>query len=389
MTLLEIVIPTRNRERTLVPSVRAILAALGDRNYRIAIADNSDVALDRSIQEEFAASGRVVYRHNPHTVDVIENFNSALAQADGKYVTLIGDDDFVLPEIFNAIEILESEKLDCLIHPRPAYYWPDVTFDREFDFFRPATLLIGETMSDRIEQLEPASELDRVRAAGAIYLYNLPALYHALLRSDALHRIKQTFGDYVLGPSPDMSLAVALCALDVRYARSSIPFSVAGASYNSAAGMGRRGAHTAALDRAPSWLPISMKEQWDPRLPEVWNGYSVYAQSLISVARVAGLDTDLNLPKLFKKMIAEDLSDMPHVRQKLSSLGLRQGLGVIVLGTAEGVLRRLLTRLPAAVLNRLIRRRPHFRGLHQYGGILSPQACIACAEAHIAARRPA
>ena len=326
MAALEIVIPTRNRERMLVPSVRAMLAALGDHDYCIAIQDNSDIPLNLSVRAEFAATGRVVYRHDPRTLDVIENFNSALAQVRGKYVILIGDDDFVLPEIFAAIHTLEREALDCLIHPRPAYYWPDVKFDREFDFFRPATLLINRSMTNQIEHLDPIRELKNVRAAGAIYLYRLPALYHALLRSETLHQIKHSFGDYVLGPSPDMSLAVALCALNVRYGRSTIPFSVAGASYNSAAGMGRRGAHTAGLDRTPSWLPKWMKDAWDPRLPEVWNGYSVYAQSLICVARIAGLDTSLNLQRLFKKMIAQDLSDIAYIRHKLSELNAREEL---------------------------------------------------------------
>lgn len=389
MALLEIVIPTRNRERTLVPSVRAILAALGERNYEIVISDNSDSPLDITIQGEFAASGRVLYRHNTRTIDVIENFNFALAQVRGEYAILIGDDDFVLPQVFNAIEVLDANELECLIHPRPAYYWPDVSFDREFDYFRPGTLLINEKMNTQVELLDPTKELDKVKAAGAIYLYNLPALYHALLRGDTLHGIKQRLGEYVLGPSPDMSLAVALCALKVRYGRSTIPFSVAGASYHSAAGMGRRGAHTAALDRAPSWLPRAMKEQWDRRLPEVWNGYSVYAQSMISVAKAAGLDDDLDFSKLFRKMIAEDLGDVVHVRRKAWAIGLRRSISVIGLGAIEGLLRRLLKRLPTTLLNQLVRHRPHFRNLHQYRDIVTPESCIACAEAHIAARRSA
>lgn len=360
---------------------------MGARDYLIRIFDNSDQALDDKIRRDFEHCGNIRYTYIAKTVDVIENFNFALRAVESKYAILIGDDDFVLPEVFSAVEILEENDLECLIHPRPAYYWPGVKFDREFAFFRSSSLMINESMSSRLDFLDPAAELARVRAAGAVYLFNLPAVYHALIRSDVLHGIRQRFGEYVLGPSPDMSLAVALCAQDVRYARSSIPFSIAGASYNSAAGMGRRGDHTASLERAPSWLPKAMKQAWDPRLPDVWNGYSVYAQSLLAVAKRAQLSMELNFPALFRKMIAEDLRDIRYVRPKLARLGWACGNWTLLLGFVEGVARRAIRYFPTIMLDRMIRTRPHFRTLTLYQGIDSPLACIECAEAHIARRR--
>lgn len=389
MALLDIVIPTKNRQTTLVPVVGAMLSSLHGSDYRIVIHDNSDRELDEAIRDDWRTQGNIAYYHEAESIDVIENFNRAIGKVDARYATLIGDDDFVIPEIFNAIHKMDTLNLECMIHHRPVYYWPGMTFDREFDFFCPSSLLINSEVGEGVELFEPKQELTRVCASGGIYLFNLPALYHALVRSDALHELRAKFGDYVMGPSPDMSLAVALCAIEVRYGRSSIPFSVAGASYNSAAGMGRRGDHTASLDKTPSWLPKTMKSSWDPRLPEVWNGYSVYAQSILAVAKRTGLKVDLDFPALFRKMIAEDMGDVRYVRPKLARWHPFRNLKTIGAGLAEGMARRGVAYLPAFLLNRFIRMRPHFRSLDLYKGIETPQACIARAEAHIRERIPA
>jgi len=377
---IDIIIPTKNRYSTLIPTVKAILHCLPDRDYCLIIYDNSDCQIPTEFIESMKTNARVRYITDSENIDVVENFNRAINQVISPYAILIGDDDFILPNIFDAIAFMENEGLDCLIQPRPTYYWPGVSFQKQFDYFEPASLLITNNINKQFKKIDAKKELATVLQLGGIYLYNLPNLYHGIIRSELLKNIKKQYGNYVLGPSPDMSLALVLSAHVKSHGFYSVPFSIAGASSNSAAGMGRRNEHSTTLERVPSWLPKDLAEHWDSRLPKLWNGFTVYAQSLYLTGIRIGAPVDLNYDALFKKMLSDNFQDLSYIK---SVPGVQLSKKTILSGFLEYALRSALMRMPSFVLSILVKWRPAFRDMAFYRNVQGPDECITLAMQHI------
>lgn len=382
MHALDIVIPTKDRYSTLIPTVRAILKALAGRDYKIIVYDNSQGAAPEADIDWLLSQPEINYFHDKEVLDAPQNFNRAIDKSSAEYCTLIGDDDFVLPSIFDAITEIKKQDLECLIQQRPTYYWPGVKFDREFDFFSPASLQIQKQCSRTIVELNGRKELDFVLKMGGVYLYNLPALYHGLVRKDLLQEIKRRYGNYIYGPSPDISIAYLLAITVKRYGYFRTAFSVAGASFNSAAGMGRRGEHSAPLTAAPTWLPKTMKENWDKRLPETWNGFTVYAQSLYLSSLAANESIEINYDALYKKILSHNYNDIDYFKEN-TELKDKVPLQTQATCFIAFHVRESLQRMPIWLLNFLVRMRPAFRSLQFYKGIDSPEACIDLATQHI------
>jgi glycosyltransferase involved in cell wall biosynthesis len=386
MPELDIIVPTKDRYSTLIPTTHAILQALEDADYNIVIYDNSQGEIPTEEIEALKRHPKVKYTHHPENLDAVQNFNFAIDASTAEYCTLIGDDDFVLPTIFQAINELRRKKLDCLIQHRPTYYWPGVKFDREFDYFAPASLQIQRKNSDAITDLDPQKELDYVLDKGGIYLFNLPALYHGLVSRTSLQKIKKKYKNYIFGPSPDISLAYMLAISINTYGYYHTAFSIAGASFNSAAGMGRRGEHSASLDSAPAWLPKTMKDDWDPRLPATWNGFTVYAQSLYLSAKAAGTTADINYKAHYKKILRHNFNDIAYFNSREELKNKLTGPDKLKCFLIFH-LREFMQRMPNWILNIVVRMRPAFRTLQFYRGVNGPAECIQLATRHITSNR--
>lgn len=379
--VLDIIIPTKNRYTTLVPSVRAMLSNFGSADFRIIIYDNTPVDTAVSV-DEILNDHRIRYFHDLEDLDAVENFNRAIDLAESDFSILIGDDDFVLPTIFDAINSMISGGVDCLIQRRPAYYWENVKFGREFEYFAPKSLIITREINKLIYLLDPVVEIDKVLDMGGIYLYNLPALYHGILRTSVLKSIKKNMGNYVFGPSPDMSLALIIAQYINSYGVYGTPFSIAGASFNSAAGMGRRGEHSATLERAPSWLPRKMLDSWDPSLPRIWNGFTVYAQSLYLVGKIANIPININYESLYLKILTDNFWDIKYLVGK-SGLNRMPSIFSIVRGLVVYAVRSVILSAPLPILNMVTKCRPYFKTQTFYKDVSSPEACIGVAIEHI------
>src|SRR6266487_3404385 len=102
MALLTIAIPTRNRREYAVACIRCVLRT-SSQDLEVVVQDNSDSdELGRSLQEQFTDE-RLRYAYEGGRMSVVENCNRALSRATGEYVTLLGDDDGVNPEIIDAV----------------------------------------------------------------------------------------------------------------------------------------------------------------------------------------------------------------------------------------------------------------------------------------------
>src|SRR5262245_30208092 len=90
-----VVIPTRERAGTLRHSLRTCLEQDFD-DYEIVVCDNCSSTATRQVVDE-ADSPRVRYVRADRPLAMSANWELAVAAARGEYVTVLGDDDGLLP----------------------------------------------------------------------------------------------------------------------------------------------------------------------------------------------------------------------------------------------------------------------------------------------------
>lgn len=376
--LLSVIIPTKNRYFTLIPVLESLRKYIKDSRIEFVVQDNSDNNDEMVLYLNRANDSRIKYFYEAKNIDVVANFNSAIKHAVGTYFTLIGDDDLVSPYIMNAIDIIYNAGINCLIYPRGTYYWPDVEFIRESVFFEPASIQVIKEPSMDISEFHSEKELKYVLSMGGIYLYNLPALYHGIVKKEIVDSIYEKHGTYVLGPSPDISMAVCLAYETPSYHYMNFPLSIPGASFNSAAGMGRRGDHSALLEEMPDWLPKEIIQKWDPNLPRIWNGYTVYAQSIFMVLQSKNIHAYIDYIKLYEKLLKSEFRDIAILKKTeyFKQLPFYKRMPLVAKSYLMYMAKEFLLTLPVFLVNFVVQNLSYFKKRKHVIHINSVDSCM-------------
>lgn len=222
MKLLSIVIPTRNREEYCISAIRQILAYDRD-DFELCICDNSD----SDIVENFVSDredNRLVYIHIKGRINSAINMDSAMRMASGEYVCMIGDDDAILPSIFNLAKWAKDNDYDNVTPAKILnYYWPD-------DTGRSGYLEWYDIENVKPIYRESQKELDRFVRNGLIrYSDYLPRAYHGLAKRNLLVSVLNKTGHMIGGLSPDIYMATTLACLSKSFVVVEQPFTIAGA----------------------------------------------------------------------------------------------------------------------------------------------------------------
>ena len=120
---------------------------------------------------------------------------------------IIGDDDGINPEIVDAARLLEINNIDCLsINTITNYVWPNSGIPPTFLTKKSDSNLYMSELKGYFKKANVDAELNKFISNGAInYLnYNLPKLYHGIVKKESLDKIKDIVGNYLDGLSPDI-----------------------------------------------------------------------------------------------------------------------------------------------------------------------------------------
>lgn len=281
--LLSIVIPTKNRYSSLIPVLQYHVSNLNNDDIEIIVEDNST---DNSefLSHDLCTNPAIKYNYNSKHLSVTANTNLALSRATGEYIIFIGDDDFLHPDVLAIVSHLQELGGQCLIYPCGNYWWPNVKFLNEDNFFQPACLWLPRKVSTDFQLVDSDRSIRHVLSKGACSYYNLPRLYHGIVSKNSLNELRVKFGDFVIGSSPDMSLAMCLSFILTSYYHVDFPVSFFGASQNSGGGWTVSGSHHGPLDKKPH-LPTDIMKRWHPNLPRYWSETLIYAQTCLEILR--------------------------------------------------------------------------------------------------------
>ena len=315
--LLSVAIATRNRIPFAISTIQSILA-IADERLELVVNDNSE---SRDLEDYVRANicdKRFHYRYTAPPFSSIDNFNAAIELSSGEYVCLIGDDDGVNPEIIEAADWASCKNIDALSWAwGTAYYtWPDAG--------EPSTLFTKNTaeghlvikhFNGSVKCADAEVELRRIVSNGGLYYidYDLPKVYHGLMRRRCLEDIRERTGAYFGGLSPDIYAALSIACIAKCIKVVDYPLSIAGSCRDSTSiTENRLNMRTKRLEDAPHFRDRRDQYAWDPWVPQFYAAETIWAESGITALREMGrndLLAVLSLPKLADHCVAVNKED--------------------------------------------------------------------------------
>lgn len=284
--VLSVVIPTRNRYKTLRTVVDQLLAWSSD-DFEIVVEDNTD---DNSgfvdVLERHSRDARLRYAHFTGSRSMVENCEAAVSRARGEVLTVIGDDDLVARQCIDAARWMVDNDIDTLVSGVAGYTWPDMEHAVSINSGSNGKLVVPGA-SGSIGRPDPRKLLRALSLSGAQRLGEAPRLYQALARRSVLQRIVADIGVCFPGPVPDMSSAIALGKHARACAVTDVPLIVSGQSRSSMSGQNSVRKHQGDI-RSEKSLPADAAERWDPRIPRYWSAPTIWAETALKAAERTG-----------------------------------------------------------------------------------------------------
>ena len=193
--LYSFVIPTRERHDVLTGTIRSILNQTRS-NFEIVVMDNASTPDTKGVVDSFQ-SPHIRYFRAPDRLAMTDNWELALQQTSGDYITVLGDDDGALPDSVEIAEEIHKVWPGALLSWRPlVYFWPNC--------FIPAYRnLVHMHFGSRVEERNTKVLLKDVYACRKTY-EELPSLYSSFVPRSLIEKVRTKYGRYFLGQSPDI-----------------------------------------------------------------------------------------------------------------------------------------------------------------------------------------
>jgi hypothetical protein len=283
VTRYSVVIPTKRRADTLRHVLRNVLSSPREDLEVIVHHCGPDTATDQviaAIRDE-----RLRYMAVADPLPMRENWETALSHATGRYVTVLGDDDGIVPGAFEVVDRLLARHPAELVTWGPAtYFWPTY-FDEA---------VAGRTLYQRADG--PASVVFSSRYA-LHWLYrfkwhysDMPMIYNSFVSRTLIDRVHSRLGRYFHLNLPDVTSGVLNAAHCDEFVWCNAPLTIAGISRNST---GHRIAMQDDANLAAQAVAEFMPEPVDRRwIPAIGNLEFSIAAELLALRDKVGLDRE-------------------------------------------------------------------------------------------------
>ncbi|MDM0033293.1 glycosyltransferase family A protein [Variovorax sp. J22P271] len=222
-----VIIPTRNRPETLRHSLATCLNQDFE-DYEILVCDNSDSVAAAQVAEIVAAakSSRIRYLQPERPLAMSANWERGLSEAIGEYVTVLGDDDGLMPYALRELDRLASRThARAMRWQRGIYTWPTIGIERE------ANLLIV-TLSRTVAEIDGRAQIAKVMRFED-GTDSLPMIYCSAIHRDLIAQHRAATGRVFLNVYPDIYSGFGFGYLVGKYLSISTPMNIAGLSHAS------------------------------------------------------------------------------------------------------------------------------------------------------------
>jgi glycosyltransferase involved in cell wall biosynthesis len=226
MPFVSVIIPTRERCETLHSALKTVCGQDFD-DAEFIVSDNVSEDDTANIVAGFN-DPRIRYIRTPRRLGMSDNYSFALSHARGTYVTILGDDDGLIPGALSALaQWARATGTDAISWQEATYYWPTHSLPESRGQLKVPVLNVNWNVSARAAF---------TAAKWSMLRWNyLPIIYGGLVKLDVMNRIRDRTGEYILSHIPDVYSALAICSIIERYIYTEYPFSTFGFSGKSMA----------------------------------------------------------------------------------------------------------------------------------------------------------
>lgn len=279
--LLSIVIPTKNRYKTLIPLIHALEPiCIRRKEIEVIVQDNSDnneeaVLLFKSIETK-----NIKYFHENKWLSVGDNSDLAILHSSGEYVSFIGDDDAFTESIIEMARYMKRNDIDACGCDYSLYRWPAALMPGQYS-------LEYTSHGQLLRWPNVQKEMHKIMRNGIQSKNNLPCVYHGIVRRNVLDKVYYRTGTFFPGPSPDMANSFALGVVVEKYLMTAIPFIIDGYSKASTGHLSEAKAHIGKLEDI-SFLPKDTVRNWSETIPKVWLPNTIWPESALQALKRMG-----------------------------------------------------------------------------------------------------
>lgn len=220
-----VVIPTRERAQTLRSSLQTCLNQDYE-DFEIVVCDNFSSPATADVVDQ-VDSARVRYLRADRPLAMSSNWELAVSQAHGEYVTVLGDDDGLMPFALRELDrlITENDSPAAVHWTRGLYTWPNIGVAGEANFLR-------------IPVLTGARQKDGIAAAQAVLSFAvnvdvLPMIYNSVIHRDLIEDVRKRTGRVFPTIYPDLYSGFAFAFAAGSYVSVDVPMNLAGLSGSS------------------------------------------------------------------------------------------------------------------------------------------------------------
>src|SRR5262245_40739862 len=190
-----IVIPTRERARTLHFAIRSCLAQKFD-DYEIVVCDNCGSPETRQVVEAFD-SPKITYVRSDVPLAMSDNWELAVSHARGEYLTVLGDDDALMRHaLVEADRLIRVFKTPLLRWSWAFYKWPDYALRADANRFS----FHFKGQANRVRSSQLIDELIREPRR----YHDLPMIYNSLVHRELLDKLRTRTGRVFNAIAPDV-----------------------------------------------------------------------------------------------------------------------------------------------------------------------------------------
>lgn len=328
--LISVVIPTRNRFQFVKSAITSILT-IDDPRIELVIQDNSDTNQLMIWINDNIIDVRLKYKYSDRPLSFVGNFSEGVEAANGEYICIIGDDDGINPEIIEAAAWLKQENIDCLSTKISAnFVWGDAEVPTTIFTNVTGGVLSISKLSGKIIEAKPEKEMVAFVEGGLInYLdFNLPKIYHGIVRAKCLSEIKQKTGSYFGGLSPDIFASISLACIVKRILVTDYPLTISGVCGVSASIVeGLLKKNSKKLEDAPHLRNRGYYE-WSELVPSVYCVETIWADSAITALKAMCRDDlikRINVPKLSAACVQMNEGITKQVKYSLQNVSKLRG----------------------------------------------------------------
>lgn len=220
-----ILVPTRNRAGLLRHALATALSQTFA-DVEIVVSDNASIDATAEVAGAFGDS-RVRVVRSERVLSAHDNWELALDHARGEWVTLLPDDDGLLPSaIERAMATVETTGQRALAWSECAYAHPDARAPYLDD--EAVNRVVVEPFAGAVEEVDGRAELARLFRRRE--RRQAPGVVTSLVHRSVLARVRARAGRVFDGPDPFLRAAIPVMATEPSYVVTDLPLTVRGIS---------------------------------------------------------------------------------------------------------------------------------------------------------------